>query len=81
MPYYGIWARRGASSIFGPAEAWNKDLDGEFMVFDNEKETQSVADTINQSISPLSAVHYAAREMEPGLAEAVLALGPLHAAE
>ena len=27
MQYYGIWARRSAASVAGPAEAWLKEDD------------------------------------------------------
>lgn len=72
MTKYGVWAVRGSSSIFGAAEAWCKDLDGEYMVLDSMEEAQKVADGYNQSRSPLASVHYCAKEMEPQLAEGIL---------
>lgn len=66
--YYGVWAVRGGSSIFGHAKAWCKDLDGEYMVLDSQEEAREIADRYNSARSPLASVHYYAKEMEPQLA-------------
>ncbi|MDL2234071.1 hypothetical protein LJC63_10925 [Ruminococcaceae bacterium OttesenSCG-928-L11] len=71
MSKYGVWAVRGGSSVFGAAEAWCKDLDGEYMVLDSQEEARKIADGYNQSHSPLASVHYYAKEMEPQLAEEI----------
>lgn len=68
MSKYGVWATRGASSIFGAAQTWSKDLDGEFLVLDTQEEAQQIADRYNKSHSPLADIHYYARELEPELA-------------
>jgi hypothetical protein len=68
MKQYGIWARRSAASVCGPAEAWLKQ-EGEPITFDTYKEAATEAERLMKDIGTLN-VSYFPKEREIELEEA-----------
>jgi len=65
MKQYGIWARRSAASVCGPAEAWLK-RDGEPVTFDTYEEAAAEADRLMKNLGTPNVSYYPKeREMEP----------------
>ena len=69
--YYGVWAVRGGRSIFGAAEAWCQDLDGEPILLDTQEEALQLAAKYNSSTRSAN-VRYRSKEMEQELAAAII---------
>ena len=61
---YGVWAVRGAASIFGHAEAWCKE-DGNPLEFDTREAADAYAKRMNGLT--IANVHYYTKEKEPEL--------------
>ncbi len=68
MKQYGIWARRNAASVCGPAEAWLKQ-GGEPVTFDTYEEAATEAERLMKSRGT-AAVSYYPKEREIELEEA-----------
>jgi len=68
MKQYGIWARRSAASVCGPAEAWLK-RDGEPVTFNTYEEAAVEAERLRKNCSSLN-VSYYPKEREIELEEA-----------
>jgi len=65
MKQYGIWARRSAASVCGPAEAWLK-RDGNPVTFDTYEEAAAEAERLRKNCASLNVSYYPKeREMEP----------------
>lgn len=58
---YGVWAVRGAASIFGRAEAWCKE-NGKPLAFDTEEQANEYANGLNRNVGTAH-VRYYVREM------------------
>jgi hypothetical protein len=67
MKQYGIWARRSAASVCGPAEAWLK-RDGKPVIFETYEEAATEASRLMSKISTAN-VSYYPREREIELKE------------
>ena len=68
MKQYGIWARRSAASVCGPAEAWLKQ-EGEPITFDTYDEAATEAERLMKDIGTPN-VSYFPKEREIELEEA-----------
>lgn len=68
MNQYGVWARRSAASVCGPAEAWLK-RDGEPVTFDTYEEAAAEAERLMDKIGTAN-VSYYPKEREIELEEA-----------
>ena len=68
MKQYGIWARRSAASVCGPAEAWLK-RDGKPVTFDTYEEAAAEASRLMNKIGTAN-VSYHPKEREIELEEA-----------
>ena len=65
MKQYGIWARRSAASVCGPAEAWLK-RDGKPVTFDTYEEAAAEAERLMKNrCTPNVSYYPKEREMEP----------------
>lgn len=54
---WGVWARRGPTSIFGPAEAWVKS-EGKIITFDSYEKAAQKADAFTKNVGSANVTYY-----------------------
>ena len=59
--YWGIWAKRGAGSVLGPAQKWAKH-NGDRLAFENKGEAEAIANHYNGIIRTAN-VSYSVKEI------------------